>query len=88
MAEPDAPIREVMLDVPLFDSPDRPPGMVCMRRVDVPEERREEADAWVAERGGLIGQAPTFTVIGGTTPANAPVGETFYALPPAAFAEE
>lgn len=85
----DAPdIRDVLLDLPLVDIPDRPEGMLCMRRSDVPEVRRKEADEWIVAHGGLIGQAPMFVVIGGKTPDSAPPGEAFYALPPAGFVEE
>jgi hypothetical protein len=83
----DAPIREILLDVPLLDVEDRPEGMIVMRRIDVPEDRREEADAWVVEHGGLIGHAPLIVVHGGKSPNGNPPGEAYYALPPAALVE-
>lgn len=81
-------IREVLLDLPLVQTDDRPEGMIVMRRDDVPEDRREEADAWVVAHGGQIGEKPIFEVIGGKTPKSAPGSAAFYALPPAAFVAE
>jgi hypothetical protein len=78
-------IREILLDLPLVQTPDRPEGMVVLRRSDVPEDRREEADAFVAANGGLIGEKPVLEVIGGKTPEGGAATERFYALPPAAF---
>jgi hypothetical protein len=78
-------IREVLLDLQLIDTPDRPEGMVVLRRSDVPEDRRAEADEFVVSQGGMIGHKPLFEVIGGKTPEGASVSEAFYALPPAAF---
>ncbi len=78
-------IRELLLDLPLIDTPDRPEGMLVLRRSDVPEERREEADAFVAANGGMVGRKPMLEVIGGTTPDGGSAGEAFYALPPAAL---
>ena len=83
----DGPIREILLDLPLLDVEDRPEGMIVMRRSDVPEARREEADAWVVEHGGLIGHAPLIVVHGGTSPSDSPAGEAYYALPPAALVQ-
>ncbi len=81
----DEPIRELLLDLPLLDVEDRPEGMVVIRRTDVPEDRREEADAWVVGHGGLLGHAPLIVVHGGKSPNGSPAGEAYYALPPAAF---
>jgi hypothetical protein len=81
----DEPIRELLLDLPLLDVEDRPEGMVVIRRTDVPEDRREEADAWVVDHGGLLGHAPLIVVHGGKSPNGSPAGEAYYALPPAAF---
>ncbi|HWC28305.1 MAG TPA: hypothetical protein VG474_17065 [Solirubrobacteraceae bacterium] len=78
-------IREILLDLPLVDTPDRPEGMLVLRRSEVPAERREEADRFVVSNGGMIGEKPLFEVIGGTTPAGGAATETFYALPPAAL---
>jgi hypothetical protein len=78
-------IREIILDLPLIDTPDRPEGMIVVRRSDVPEERRAEADDFVIANGGLLGQKPLFEVIGGKTPEGGAASETFYALPPAAL---
>jgi len=78
-------IREVLLDLTLVDTPDRPEGMIVFRRSDVPEDRREEADEFVTSNGGLIGHKPLLEVIGGKTPQGGGVSETFYALPPAAL---
>jgi len=75
------PIREVLLDLPLIDTPDRPEGTIVMRRADVPEDRREEADRFVAENGGMVGSRPVFEVIGGNTPEGGMAGDTFYAIP-------
>lgn len=86
----DAPpsIADVLLDLPLVDAEGRPEGMICVRRSGVPEARREEADRFVADNGGLTGHIPLIQVIGGTTPQGAPPGETFYAIPIAAFVTE
>ena len=78
-------IRELLLDLPLVQTDDRPEGMVVLNRADVPEERRQEADDFVLANGGLIGQKPLFEVIGGITPEGGPASASFYALPPAAF---
>jgi hypothetical protein len=78
-------IRELILDLPLIDTPDRPEGTIVVRRTDVPEERRREADEFVISNGGQIGQKPLFEVIGGKTPAGGAVNETFYAVPVAAL---
>lgn len=78
-------IREILLDLNLIDTPDRPEGMIVFRRSDVPEDRRAEADEFVVSNGGLIGHKPLFEVIGGKTPAGGGASESFYALPPAAL---
>ena len=78
-------IREILLDLPLVQTDDRPEGMVVLNRADVPEERRQEADDYVLANGGLIGQTPLFEVIGGVTPEGGPASASFYALPPAAL---
>lgn len=83
----DDSIREILLDLPLLDLEDRPEGMIVMRRTDVPEARRDDADEWVVEHGGLIGHAPLIVVHGGTSPNGSPPGEAYYALPPAALVE-
>lgn len=80
-------IRELLLDLPLVDTPDRPAGMLVLRRSDLPAERRDEADRFVLERGGRIGRRPKLEVIGGVTPAGGEAGEAFYALPPAALVQ-
>jgi hypothetical protein len=74
-------IRELLLDLPLIDTPDRPEGSIVIRRGDVPEERRREADEFVIANGGQIGEKPLFEVIGGKTPAGGAVSESFYAVP-------
>lgn len=78
-------IRELILDLPLVDTPDRPEGMIVLRRSELPEERRAEADEFVIANGGLLGEKPLLEVIGGTTPEGGAASETFYALPPAAL---
>ncbi len=78
-------IRELILDLPLVDTPDRPEGTIVIRRTDVPEERRREADDFVIANGGQIGQKPLLEVIGGKTPEGAAASETFYAVPVAAL---
>ncbi|MDP8967753.1 MAG: hypothetical protein M3N04_04065 [Actinomycetota bacterium] len=78
-------IRELLLDLPLVDTPDRPEGTIVIRRTDVPEERRAEADEFVISNGGQIGQKPLLEVIGGKTPAGGAASETFYAVPIAAL---
>ena len=60
-------------------------GNLVFNRADVPEDRREEADAFVAANGGMVGHKPLFEVIGGKTPASVPGEAAFYALPPAAL---
>jgi len=81
-------IREILLDLPLVRTEDPPPGMLVFNRADVPEDRREEADAFVMANGGQIGHRPLFEVIGGKTPASVPGEAAFYALPPAALVVE
>jgi hypothetical protein len=83
----DDAIRELLLDLPLRDMPQRPEGMLAIRRSDVPAERRDDVDAWVQARGGHIGHEPLIVVHGGKSPDSGPPGEAFYALPPTAFAE-
>ena len=78
-------IREVLLDLPLVQTEDRPEGMIVLNAGALPEDRRAEADAFVAANGGLIGQKPMLEVIGGTSPEGGPPAATFYALPPAAL---
>ena len=81
-------IRELLLDLPLVDTPDRPEGTIVIRRTDVPEERRREADEFVVSNGGQIGTKPLLQVIGGKTPEGATASETFYAVPIAALVEQ
>jgi hypothetical protein len=78
-------IREILLDLPLVDTPDRPEGTIVIRRTDVPEEHRAQADEFVVANGGLIGEKPLLEVIGGTTPKGGAASETFYAVPIAAL---
>ena len=78
-------IRELILDLPLVDTPDRPEGTIVIRRSDVPEDRRREADEFVIANGGQIGTKPLLEVIGGKTPEGAAAAETFYAVPIAAL---
>jgi len=78
-------IREILLDLPLVQTDDRPEGMIVLNAGEVPEDRRAEADAFVQANGGLIGSKPLFEVIGGNTPAGGPTAATFYALTPAAL---
>lgn len=78
-------IRELLLDLPLRDMPQRPEGMLAIRRSDVPEARREETDAWVKAHGGKICHEPLIVVHGGKSPDGGPLGEAFYAIAPAAF---
>jgi hypothetical protein len=83
-ANGDDAIRELLLDLPLRDMPQRPEGMLAIRRGDVPEDRRHDADAWVQAHGGHISHEPLIVVHGGKSP-DGPPGEAFYALPPTAF---
>ena len=78
-------IREILLDLPLVQTEDRPEGMIVLNAGEVPEDRRAEADAFVQASGGLIGTKPLFEVIGGKTPPGGPTAATFYALAPAAL---
>ncbi len=78
-------IRELLLDLPLVDTPDRPAGTIVIRRSDVPEERRPEADEFVISNGGMIGEKPLLEVIGGKTPTGGATSERFYAVPIAAL---
>ncbi len=80
-------IKELLLDLPLIDTPDRPEGMLVIRRADVPEDRRAEADEFVAANGGMVGHKPLLEVIGGKTPAGGTASETFYAVPLTAFVD-
>ena len=81
-------IRELILDLPLVDTPDRPEGTIVIRRSEVPEERRREADEFVISNGGLIGEKPLLEVIGGKTPKGGAANETFYAVPITALVEQ
>jgi len=81
-------IRELLLDLPLRDMPQRPERMLAIRRSDVPASRRADADAWVQAHGGHIGHEPLIVVHGGKSPKSGPPGEPFYALPPAAFVDD
>jgi hypothetical protein len=78
-------IREILLDLPLVQTEDRPEGMIVLNAGALPEDRRAEADAFVTANGGLIGQKPMLEVIGGKSPEGGPPAATFYALPPAAL---
>jgi hypothetical protein len=78
-------IREILLDLPLVQTDDRPTGMIVLNAGEVPAERRAEADAFVAANGGMIGEKPLLEVIGGNTPDGGPPAATFYALPPGAL---
>ena len=78
-------IRQILLDLPLVQTEDRPEGMIVLNAGGVPEERRAEADEFVQANGGMIGTKPMLEVIGGTTPAGGPPAATFYALPPGAL---
>jgi hypothetical protein len=80
----DDAIRELMLDLPLRDMPQRPEGMLAIRRSEVPDERRDAADAWVQAHGGHIVHEPLIVVHRGKSP-DGPPGDAFYALPPTAF---
>ena len=80
-------IREILLDLPLVQTDDRPEGMIVLNGSSLPEERRAEAEAFVAAHGGLVGCRPLFEVIGGTTPEGGAKSATFYALAPAALVE-
>jgi len=77
-------IREAMADLPLANMVDRPPGMLAIRRADVPEEQRAAVDAWVEAHGGRIAQDSIFKVHNGKSPAG-DGGAEFYVIPPAAF---
>ena len=78
-------IREILLDLPLVQTEDRPEGMIVLNAGAIPDDRRADADAFVQANGGLIGTKPLLEVIGGTTPASGSPAATFYALPPAAL---
>ena len=78
-------IRDILLDLPLVQTDDRPEGMIVLNGSSLPEARRAEAEAFVAAHGGLVGHRPLFEVIGGTTPEGGATSATFYALPPAAL---
>ena len=78
-------IREILLDLPLVQTEDRPEGMIVLNAGALPEDRRAEADAFVAANGGLIGEKPMLEVIGGKSPEGGPPAAVFYALPPAAL---
>jgi hypothetical protein len=85
MTDDEVDIREILLDLPLVQAEGSPEGMLVFNRADVPEDRREDADAFVAANGGMVGHKPLFEVIGGKTPDNVPGQAAFYALPPAAL---
>jgi hypothetical protein len=78
-------IREILLDLPFVQTEDRPEGMIVLNAGLVPEDRRAEADAFVAAHGGMIGTKPMLEVIGGKSPEGGPPAATFYAISPAAL---
>jgi hypothetical protein len=78
-------IREILLDLPFVQTEDRPEGMIVLNAGLVPEDRRAEADAFVAAHGGMIGTKPMLEVIGGKSPEGGLPAATFYAISPAAL---
>jgi hypothetical protein len=78
------PIRDLLADLPLANMPDRPAGMLAIRRADVPDADRATADAWVEAHGGHVAGVPLFKVHNGKTP-DGPAGDEFYVIPPSAF---
>jgi hypothetical protein len=81
-------IRDIFLEMPVVDPPDRPEGMLAFMRSEVPPEYREMVDGWVQSKGGQVIEEPLIKVHGGTTPDSSPSSDGFYALPPAALAVE
>lgn len=77
-------IRELLADLPLAGMIERPPGMLAIRRSDVPAADLPTADAWVALHGGHVAHDPMFKVHNGKSPEGSG-GEAFYVLPPSAF---
>lgn len=81
-------IRDIFLEMPVVDPPNRPEGMLAFMRSEVPHEYREMVDGWVQSKGGQVIEEPLIKVHGGTSPDSGPTSDGFYALPPAALAAE
>jgi hypothetical protein len=79
------PVRDIFLDMPVVDPPNRPDGMLAFMRSEVPPEYREWVDGWVESNGGQVIVEPLIQVHGGTSPQSGPASDGFYALPPAAL---
>ncbi len=78
-------IREIFLEMPVVDPPDRPEGMLAFMRSEVPPEYRPMVDGWVESQGGEVIEPPLIQVHGGTSPETGPPSDGFYALPPSSL---
>src|SRR5436305_8513052 len=84
------PVLEHLADLPLADTPLRPPGMLAISRSLIMDHDRHAVDEWVLDHGGqIVGEsAPLVRVIApGETGVPPGLGEQFYALPPSAFTD-
>jgi hypothetical protein len=82
----DSMIRDIFLDMPVVEMPNRPEGMVAFMRSEVPDEYKPMVDEWVEGRGGEVVVIPLIQVHGGKSPAASPDADGYYVLPPSALA--
>ena len=68
----DSMIRDIFLDMPAVEMPNRPEGMVAFMRSEVPDEYKPMVDEWVQARGGEVVVIPLIQVHGGKSPAASP----------------
>jgi len=79
-------IRDIFLDMPIVDMPNRPEGMVAFMRSEVPDQYKPMVDEWVQGRGGEVVVIPLIQVHGGKSPESSPESDGYYVLPPSALA--
>jgi hypothetical protein len=79
------PIRDIFLDMPVVDVPNRPEGTLAFMRSEVPDEYKPMVDEWVQSKGGEVVTFPLIQVHGGKSPQSSPEADGYYVLPPAAL---
>jgi hypothetical protein len=78
-------IRDIFLDMPVVDMPDRPERTLAFMRSEVPDEYKPMVDDWVRSKGGKVVTMPLIQVHGGKSPASSPEADGYYVLPPEAL---